>query len=276
MLKQKYIKVLCFILCIMFTVVIGYIRYSLGVELAFSIFYLIPITMTTMVNGRISGIFMSIFSTASWLIADVMLLENFSGKYIPFLNETFRFIVFLFIVFLVSKLMHLLHKQEEIAATDPLTGIANRRFFYKQAENELKRIQRHKYPLSIAYIDLDNFKFINDKFGHNEGDHLLNVVAQSIKKNIRTIDIFARLGGDEFAILFIGSGAEAAFSISNKLNTNLLRLMKEHGWPVTFSIGIVTYETPPSSVDELINCADKLMYQSKRSGRNMISSKLIN
>jgi diguanylate cyclase (GGDEF)-like protein len=118
-------------------------------------------------------------------------------------------------------------------------------------------------------MDIDNFKQINDGLGHSTGNALLHLVAETIRKNVRAVDIIARLGGDEFAILMPETGYEQSGIVINKVQKYLLDAVEERGWPVTFSFGVVTCNNPLCKVDELIKAADNLMYSVKNSGKNM-------
>ncbi|MBI1928984.1 GGDEF domain-containing protein [Candidatus Poribacteria bacterium] len=157
-----------------------------------------------------------------------------------------------------------------MSRTDALTQVANRRLFYHLADMEISRARRNASPFTMAYLDLDNFKLMNDRFGHRIGDTLLCLVASTIQKNLRRSDTVARLGGDEFAILLPETGREAADEVLDRLRKLLLDLMSEKGWPVTLSVGAMTFIHPPDSVDEMIRSADDLMYSVKQSSKNMI------
>ena len=272
---KKYSKLFFIILCLFLVLVIGVFRYLSGPELALSLFYLFPIALATWHVGRWAGISMSIASTMSWLAADLLMLSSFSNALIPYLNESFRLIVFLIISHIIFGLRTALEKHRELAGTDPLTSVANRRAFYDLANMELNKARRYQTPISALYLDIDDFKQINDRFGHHIGDMLLRAVAEAIKKNIRAIDVVARFGGDEFGILLAGTGAEAAALVARKLKKKLLELMQDNGWSVTLSVGAVTFEILPDSVDEMINAADCQMYQAKKNGKNRIHYKII-
>ena len=151
---------------------------------------------------------------------------------------------------------------------DPLTSVANRRAFYDFADRELNKARRYQTPISFLYLDIDNFKNINDHFGHRMGDELLRSVAETIKNSIRAIDLIVRFGGDEFGILLAETGAESAPQVVGKLKKNLLELVRDNGWPVTFSIGVTTFVNPPDRIDEMIDAADAQMYFAKRNGKN--------
>ena len=203
------------------------------------------------------------------------MVNVFSKAIIPYLNESFRLFVFIFVTFIIHKLKTALENQKELAATDPLTSVANRRAFYDLANLELKKARRYQTPISFLYLDIDNFKKINDNFGHPMGDQLLRSVAKTIEKNIRAIDLIVRFGGDEFGILLAETGAESATHVVGKLKNKLLELVRGNGWPVTFSIGVATFISPPGSIDEMIDVADAQMYLGKQNGKNRAQHKII-
>jgi len=135
---HKYRKSLLLTFGFVFSVLIGAVRYLTGPELALSVIYLIPIFIVTIYVGRWAGIIISITSASSWLTADLMMLHTFSNPLIPYLNETFRLIVFLVITFILSELSNTIERQKELAMVDPLTQIANRRAFIKLSRIEIK------------------------------------------------------------------------------------------------------------------------------------------
>ncbi len=218
---------------------------------------------------------MSLVSIILWLTADLKVKYSFSTPIIPYVNETFRFIVFLFITLTLSELKKRLVLEKELAMTDYLTGISNRRAFFKLANLQLRIIKRVLRPFSVIYMDIDRFKEINDQFGHNIGDVLLCSVAETIKQNTREIDITARLGGDEFIIFLPETNSNEAALVADKLQKKLSEQMNIHDWPVTFSIGVVTFHFAPDNVEDIIKKADLLMYNAKRSGRDMIKSETL-
>ncbi len=180
---------------------------------------------------------------------------------------------FLIVTFSLAEIRNLLDKEKSMARNDFLTGVANSLSFNEIATKEIERTSRFIHPLSLAYIDIDNFKQVNDSFGHSAGDKLLHSVAVKIKENIRSIDTVSRLGGDEFAVLMPETNAENAMVALNNLRHNLLEMAHENNWPITFSIGVVTC-SESCKLDELIKEADNLMYTVKASGKNRIESKV--
>jgi diguanylate cyclase (GGDEF)-like protein len=172
---------------------------------------------------------------------------------------------------LLAALRRVLVEERELAHTDYLTGAANQRSFYELAEQEISRSVRYRHPFAMAYVDLDNFKIVNDRFGHLPGDLVLRAVTDRMKSCLRKTDVVGRLGGDEFTVLFPETGSEAARAAVNKLKLQLLAEMQQGNWPVTFSIGVVTFITVPPSVDEMIRVADELMYTVKKEHKNAVA-----
>jgi diguanylate cyclase (GGDEF)-like protein len=254
---------------------IGIVNYLAGPDLSTWIFYLIPILLVTWYIERWVGILLSIFSALIWSLADYASGVPYWDKAIPYWNCIARLGYFLILTFILSALKDALEKEKELSRMDFLTKVGNSRYFIELANIEINRARRHERPLSVAYIDLDNFKIINDRFGHSAGDHLLQQVAYAIKNNIRLTDTVVRMGGDEFAILLPETGPELAEIIIRRVQNINLELMQENRWPVTFSIGVVTFMSPPSTVDEILKKTDHLMYGAKNNGKNTIKHEVI-
>ncbi len=174
-----------------------------------------------------------------------------------------------------SRLKALLAKEHDLARIDPLTTVPNRRAFYEALDKERVRSNRYARPFTIAYVDLDNFKKVNDSLGHAVGDELLVEVALALKTNLRASDYIGRLGGDEFAILLPETDAAAANLVLRKLRLRLLEEMNAHAWHVTFSIGAATFLDPPDSLDVIIRIADETMYSIKTHGKDDVAVSLV-
>lgn len=155
-----------------------------------------------------------------------------------------------------------------LAATDGLTGIANRRTFDFVLTREMQRANVSGVPMSLLLIDIDHFKRHNDEHGHQVGDRTLRAVAQTLAKNARQTDVAARYGGEEFAVILPGADSAAALENANRLRT----LMSTLPHPaVTISVGVATYPFHGTSSAELIKAADNALYESKRYGRDRVS-----
>jgi len=259
---------------LMLVMLLGCIDYLTGYEIAFSIFYLVPVAMVTWYTGRWYGILISLASSLSWFLADVMAGHIYSTPFITYWNTSVSLGFFLIVTFILSKLKAELKRERILAQTDFLTGIANAAYFSELMTWEINKCRRNMNPLTLAYIDCDNFKAVNDNSGHHAGNNLLRLVANTIKNTIRETDMVARLGGDEFAVLLPETGAEQANLVIRKIQNDLLRAMRKGDWPITFSIGVVTYIKSPDSVDDVIGSADRLMYAAKSSGKNMIKHEI--
>jgi diguanylate cyclase (GGDEF)-like protein len=250
--------------------VVGYLDYFTGNELSFSLFYLFPIALLAWVTNIRVGIFISFISAGIWLAADIASGAKYSSEAIYFWNTTVRLGFFLLTVFFLKTGKALEH-EKGISRTDYLTGAVNSRFFAEIIQQEIDRAIRYQHPLTIAFIDVDNFKSINDQFGHLVGDKVLETVVGSMRQHLRKTDTVARVGGDEFAILLPESTLDVAQITVSKMQHELLNEMRVNHWPVTFSIGVLVFNTPPISADEAINMADKLMYSVKNNGKDNIS-----
>jgi diguanylate cyclase (GGDEF)-like protein len=171
---------------------------------------------------------------------------------------------------LVARLYVLLARVESLSSTDPLTDIPNRRAFIERATMALAHSRRHGEPFSIAYIDVDNFKQVNDNLGHAAGDQLLRVVASAIRTELRSDDMVARLGGDEFGIIFTHAPQGIKQHVDRIKQALDNHCPHEHAYQaIGFSIGVVHYDgTLQATTDELICCADRLMYEIKKSSKN--------
>jgi diguanylate cyclase (GGDEF)-like protein len=250
--------------------IVGIIDFLTGYEIAFSLFYLIPISLVTWLTGRRFGMVMSLFSTIVWFISDVAAGASYSHPLIYAWNTIIILGFFIIVTYLLASLRTSLEHTKELASTDYLTGAVNSRVFYDLLQTEINRSQRYKNPFTIAYIDLDNFKTVNDDFGHNIGDQVLRFVVNQVIKHLRKTDVVARLGGDEFALLLPETNQESAKIVLSKLQCDILAGMQQNNWQVTLSIGVLTCIDAPHAAEEVIKIVDDLMYSVKRGSKNGI------
>ncbi|MBL0230528.1 MAG: GGDEF domain-containing protein [Moraxellaceae bacterium] len=265
--QQRTIKT---IILVSLITLVGILDYFTGYELAFSLFYVIPVTFATWFFNHKIGILTAIISAIVWFLADIFAGQIYSHSLIYLWNTLIRFSFFLIISLLLSKLKTQIEHEQALARTDSLTGAINARCFYELAQLEIDRLERHNHIFTLAYIDLDHFKAVNDQHGHSAGDEALRLVTHTLQKHIRKIDILARLGGDEFALLLPVTSQSEAQAVFAKLQKALLREMQLKNWPITFSVGVVTCHRTPNHLKEIIEITDKLMYEVKKEGRNAI------
>jgi diguanylate cyclase (GGDEF)-like protein len=241
-----------------------------GYEVSFSLFYIIPISLVSWKTNRSLGVTISLLSAAAWLFADVIAGNSYSNKIIFLWNSCIRLGFFIIIVQLLTVIKRGIEHERELSRIDSMTGVYNNRFFSILLQLEIDRARRYKCPITVAYIDLDNFKVINDQFGHSSGDLVLRDVASYLTANIRKTDVVARLGGDEFAVLLPETSQVSAKVLFARIHQGLLAEMDKKNWPVTFSIGVLSCPEHLSDVDDIINRADNLMYSVKKHGKNAI------
>ena len=244
--------------------------YLTGAEVSLSFLYLLPIAFATWyVNNEegypVIGLGVCAFILSTWTAG-----EAYSRAMIHYWNGFVHLAIFILIIWLLQEFKRALAHERMLAQTDHLTGLANHREFCDQVQAEIERASRFKRPISLAYIDLDGFKQVNDSHGHKAGNALLRTTAQAFQATIRRTDLVARLGGDEFAILLPDTGQAGAKCIMQRLQAGFLKKMAETHATVTLSAGVISFVSPPVSVEETIHQVDSLMYQAKAMGKNDI------
>lgn len=250
--------------------VIALLDLATGFELSFSIFYLIPVAIATWSTGLRMGQFFCVLAAAVWLFIDLYAGYPYSSALIPAWNALVRLGFFLLTAFLLASIKDLLAAEANLARTDALTQTLNARAFKEVILNHLQLARRYRHPLALGYIDLDNFKTVNDTVGHAEGDRVLKAVAERLQANVRKTDAVCRLGGDEFAVFMPETGLKAARAAFEKIHQDLSLAATEQGWSIGFSIGVAVFPDFPCSVDEALQIADKLMYQVKKAGKGAL------
>jgi diguanylate cyclase (GGDEF)-like protein len=159
-----------------------------------------------------------------------------------------------------------------LATTDGLTDITNRRYFLELSEREYVRAQRHDTDLCLILLDIDHFKLINDNQSHAAGDEALKVLAKTLTKELRSIDIIGRYGGEEFIVCLPDTDLETCITIANRLKEEIARTIityDNYSFSITASLGIAVHNKD-TNLETLINQADNAMYKAKDNGRNQV------
>lgn len=265
-LSKAYLHVLTYsiVLCI------GYADHVLGYQFGFSIFYLLPIIIATRNLGRNTGLFISVMCAGVWAYMDGMHGVRYSSELVLYWNTFIRFVLFIITVMIFDGW----EKEKETARTDTLTQVSNRLAFNEFGEMEIRRCRRYNHSFSLIYLDVDNFKIINDKFGHRSGDRLLVLLAEALRANFRETDLVARLGGDEFSVILVETEADGAKQALARVCEALEKIPRV-GSIVTLSIGLLTFTRPPEAFEDAVKKADELMYLAKNKGKNCIQSAVI-
>jgi diguanylate cyclase (GGDEF)-like protein len=253
-----------------FIIILTLLNYYTRSEVALSILLIVPIYIVAWYVGPFSSIIISLAAALSWDLNDIYSGIVFSHYVIPYLNTLIRFNVFTIICLFLMEIRGQLNQMGDLADTDGLTGIANIRCFHENVYLEAKRNTRYKHPFSIAYIDVDDFKQINDTHGHDTGDRVLRDIANTLKSNLRSSDIIARIGGDEFAFLLSETDYKSSEEVLNRIRKSLLLTMDLNRWAVTFSIGAITFTEGSIDFNHMIKAVDNVLYEAKKSGKNKI------
>jgi diguanylate cyclase (GGDEF)-like protein len=271
MLLTKRRRVQLLTVSVLLVPLLGWIDTSTGYELSFGIFYLPPIALATWAGGALPGLMVSILSAVTWGVADTLSGHHYSSGLYIIWNSIIRLVSFIVVCLLLADRQRAHAREFALARTDALTGLANARHFQEVIEAELTRARRYRRALSLAYVDLDNFKVVNDRSGHAAGDSVLKIMAAALRRELRDVDTAARLGGDEFAILLPEAGPEAAEGTARRVHRALRAAALQTGYPISASIGVVTCRTAPPSRHALLHHADKLMYSVKRTSKNAVA-----
>ena len=260
-------------LAIILIFLIGLLDYFTGAELRIYPLYYIPIMLGAWNSRLRSAVLLAGFSALAWILSNYYAGLRFSHTSMWLVNISAQFVSFLLVGGLIVRLRTANAQEKMLAHSDNLTKLMNARAFYERLEYELARAQRYGNPLTIGYLDLDNFKTVNDHLGHRAGDNVLCLIADLLRSLVRSSDVLARLGGDEFAIILTETDREQSRTVFAKILAVLKEKMKEKEIPITASIGVVSYPENTLSAEDLISCADSIMYRAKEAGKNRVEFK---
>ena len=231
-----------------------------------SVFQLLPIALATWYAPPPLGSLTGLVAVALWLFHALFHAPADGQVWPVFWNAAVRIVFFLLFARLLGALKSALRRERAAARIDGLTWILNVRGFHEACERLFQLAARHHRPTTLAFIDLDGFKRVNDTRGHAAGDRVLQDVAATLTAHIRATDVVGRLGGDEFAVFMPETGLSGARAAFAKIQQELRLMAAAEGHPVGFSIGVAVYPAAPPSLAAAIRAADALMYRAKTSG----------
>jgi diguanylate cyclase (GGDEF)-like protein len=251
--------------------VVGVVDHLTGRNLSFVLFYAIPVLLVTWLTDRVMGLAVAATATFMGFAADIIGGAQSAIDPVVDWNVLVRFGTYVLLVAVLSRLKASWHNERELARIDGLTGVANSRWLFISAEQELHRMRRSGRPLSVAYMDIDDFKKINDTFGHAAGDEALVELAGLLTANLRPTDIVGRLGGDEFVLILPETDRASAEGVVARLRERLAVSPLSRRRGVTLSIGVVTFTTPMPSTELMLRQADAAMYSVKAAGKDSVA-----
>jgi diguanylate cyclase (GGDEF)-like protein len=237
-------------------------------DVKLGLLYLVPVLLVTWSEGIWIG---AAFTVAAMVLRMIIELEQQPGVSvtISLLNQLSFAVVAGIAMLAYRRLRRTQEDLARLATQDQLTNVLNARAFAERLTQELERNRRYPRPLALLYLDLDDFKVINDSHGHQTGDAVLRLVADAMRSSMRQADVVGRLGGDEFAVLMPETDAQLADAAAKRLAAGLRNVFK--GTPsVTASIGVVSCTATDASTDDLLRRADQAMYDAKRLGKDRV------
>ncbi len=243
-----------------------------GTEYRIFPLYFLPICLVGWRLGYASTLSAAWLSAFTWLLANRLGGLQYSNTAVWIVNTITQGVSFSIVgaLVVVARKSYLI--ANERSRTDALTGLLNSRAFSDEAARIIALCDRHRRAVTVAYIDLDHFKQVNDRLGHDAGDQVLSQVATAMIAAGRETDVMARLGGDEFAVLLPETDAKGAAIVLERVRVNVARILADAPVPVTTSIGAVTSSVGQGSIAELLKLADKQLYVSKGTGKNRVTA----
>ena len=263
---------LAWLISIIIVIMLGQVRVSTDAEFTFASLVLLPVLFMSWIGGARHGFLMAMFAAVMWGVADIFSEKVFSAWWVPWANSATRLMTYCLVVYFVAQIRLGFEQVQAHASQDALTGLQNRRAFIEAGEVEVERSKRYAHSMAVVFLDLDNFKQLNDSKGHDAGDAALKATAKALRMALRSNDQIARLGGDEFAILLPEIEYSAAVDAGQKILLVVNRAL-ECFPPVKVSVGVAWFGVADRAFAAMIEAADELMYEAKKSGKNCATSR---
>ena len=248
----------------------GVLDYASGVEYRMFPLYLLPICLVAWRLGYPSTLLAAWFSAATWLVSNDVAGMTYSSDVVWVVNTITQGVSFSIVGVLVVVSRRAFQLANTRSRTDDLTGLLNTRAFSEEAPRMIALCVRNGRPVTVAYLDLDHFKQVNDRQGHARGDQVLAMVAAAFRDVARDTDIVARIGGDEFALLLPETDVTGAGVVLERARGRVNRLFENEPVVVTTSVGAVTGHPGSRQIDRLLKLADANLYEAKGQGKNRV------
>jgi diguanylate cyclase (GGDEF)-like protein len=262
------------IAALLFVAGLGWVDYQTGPDIGFSLFYLIPIAICGWYVGRAAGVIVAVAAALTWFVADLAFHVEHWGIFLW--NAFTRLVIYTTQAWTMASLRsdrealkRRVHQEAALARTDVGTSLPNVRSFTETADSNLEVARRNGWPVCLLYIDLDDFKQINDRFGHDRGDEVLRSVGDAISSSIRGDDVPARIGGDEFVVLLMNSDRIGSELVARRIHERIANSGPAH-IDVTATIGAAYFSRAPQHASDLLASADRTMYAAKQEGKRRV------
>jgi diguanylate cyclase (GGDEF)-like protein len=246
------------------------VDFASGVELRVYPLYYLPLSFAAWYVGRGWTLVAAGLCTIAWMGSNYLAGLTYSSSAVWAFNTVMHGTSFLVVGLLLAGLKTALTHEKQLSRIDPVTSLLNVRAFYEEARRVLSVGRRKHQPVTIAYIDLDDFKSVNDTHGHHAGDEILLRVGEAIRRCTRISDVSGRMGGDEFVLLLPETGPVEARLVFDRLRAAIAQTLAETRYAVTASIGGVVFPAVPETVEAMVRVADERMYAAKAAGKNRI------
>lgn len=260
------------LICAGVIVLLGLLRTATDADFSFASISMLPVLAIAWIDGKNNGLLVALLAAAMWLVSDIASGRQFSDEWIPWANALTRLFTYGVMVLLVAQVRSQFEREHRHATHDALTGLQNRRAFFEAGAFEVERAKRYAHPMAVVYLDLDDFKQLNDCSGHDAGDEALKATARAMAGTMRATDRVARIGGDEFAILLPETGYEAAVDTGRKIAAVVNAALKDFP-PVKVSAGVAWFGNADRAFSAMLKAADELMYEVKESGKHDLRSR---
>lgn len=239
-------------------------------ELNLTALYLLVTLLVSWFCGLWWGLVFAALSMFSQIEVSGLLGSVYSKPFYLYVSNANNAFSYLIVTLLTAGFRALYIREQSLARVDYLTRAGNMQAYYERIEVETARQRRDGKPFAVAVMDCDHFKLINDDLGHHEGDHVLQVIAATIRSNIRKTDLLARLGGDKFGVVFSHVPEFEALQAIKKLRMNVEAAMDRNSWPITLSVGVAIFPSSEGGVSRVVSFCDELNKQAKAAGRNRV------
>ena len=253
--------------CLTAILVPATLQIATDAEFTFAALELLPVLVIAWMGGKRNGLLLAFLAVAMWAVSDIVSERQFSAPWVPWANAATRLMTYSVVALLAAQLRLQFEREHELATQDALTGLQNRRAFLEAGDAEVERSKRYGRSLAVIFLDIDDFKQINDSKGHAAGDAALHATARALLAALRSSDQVARLGGDEFAVLLPETGYDAAVETGRKIHL-AVNMALEGFPPLKASIGVAWFEEVDRLFPAMLKAADELMYKVKESGKN--------